>query len=542
MLKRISSIILILSIFFGCLTLAEASESPLVILYTNDVHCALDENIGYAGVAAYRDAYRSAGYEVLLADCGDSTHGSSIGLLSQGAAPIEIMNYIGYDVACLGNHEFDSGYYQMLELVELADFPFVSATLFDNQGNHPVNPYVILEAAGIKIAFVGALSPDTKLSVRYDSLRDENGVLLAEFSDGNHGEDLYAAVQTAVDDAVDEGAELVVLLSHLGTDEASSPWTAPELIAHTRGIDVVLDAHSHSIISDAHYPNADGEDVLLSSTGSMLSNVGALLIEEEDGAFTLSTRLHSETLFQDAETQTFVDSIIDKYEEAYHEVIGTSDVDLYMTAHEPNADSALRVVRLRETNLGDLFTDALRIVSGADIGLTSGGSIRSNVAAGQVTLRDVNNIHPFDNTLCIFEITGQELLDALELSVRMLPEENGSFLQISGVTFDVDLSVASPVVVKEDNSMQSINGARRIQNVLVNGEPVNSDSVYTVAASNFIMQGGDGYTLFADNKVLAKDVMPLLEVLVRYIRENLNGHIGEEYADPYGQGRITFLN
>ncbi len=545
MLKRFLILSLALMMALSGLALAEeadaAASNGVVILYTNDVHCAIDTNIGYAGVAAYEKAYEDAGYDVLLVDCGDAVQGAAVGTLSTGEYIVDIMNEVGYDVATIGNHEFDYGMDRFNELVEMAEYPYVSANFTDLEGNTILSPYAVLEAGGYSIAFVGASTPETFSKSTPTYFQDEEGNFIYSFCGGNDGADLYAAVQAAVDDARAEGADYVVVLSHLGTEASSVPFTSTDLIANTSGIDVVLDGHSHSVWEMEIEQNKDGEDVVMSSTGTQLTALGSLTIDAEGN---LATQLHTETIFQDDETAAFIDGIEAQYADTLATVVATSDVDL--TIYDPTETDAdgnpIRLIRSQETNLGDLCADAYRAISGADIAFVNGGGIRDSIPAGDITYEQIIAVHPFGNALCVVEATGQEILDALEMSVRHVPDETGGFLQVSGLTFEVNMGVESSVVVDDADMFVEVAGDRRVQNVLVGGEPIDPEATYTLASHNYMLKsGGDGYTMFADNVLLQDEVMLDNQVLINYITESLGGVVGEEYSDPYGQGRITFV-
>lgn len=545
MLKRFLILSLALMMALSGLALAEeadaAASNGVVILYTNDVHCAIDTNIGYAGVAAYEKAYEDAGYDVLLVDCGDAVQGAAVGTLSTGEYIVDIMNEVGYDVATIGNHEFDYGMDRFNELVEMAEYPYVSANFTDLEGNTILSPYAVLEAGGYSIAFVGASTPETFSKSTPTYFQDEEGNFIYSFCGGNDGADLYAAVQAAVDGARAEGADYVVVLSHLGTEASSVPFTSTDLIANTSGIDVVLDGHSHSVWEMEIEQNKDGEDVVMSSTGTQLTALGSLMIDAEGN---LATQLHTETIFQDDETAAFIDGIEAQYADTLATVVATSDVDL--TIYDPTETDAdgnpIRLIRSQETNLGDLCADAYRAISGADIAFVNGGGIRDSIPAGDITYEQIIAVHPFGNALCVVEATGQEILDALEMSVRHVPDETGGFLQVSGLTFEVNMGVESSVVVDDADMFVEVAGDRRVQNVLVGGEPIDPEATYTLASHNYMLKsGGDGYTMFADNALLQDEVMLDNQVLINYITESLGGVVGEEYSDPYGQGRITFV-
>ena len=543
-MRKILSCLLALALLLSGLTAfaEETAAKDVVVLYTNDVHCGIDENIGYAGLAAYKKAFAKAGYDVLLVDNGDAIQGGPVGTLSKGEYIIDIMNEVGYDVATIGNHEFDYGMDQFMALREKAKFPYVSANFTDLEGKLILDPFVIKEAGGRKIAFVGASTPETFTKSTPTYFQNEKGEYIYDFCEGEDGKRLYAAVQKAVDDAREAGAEYVVVLAHLGIDGSSVPYTSSDLIVNTNGIDAVLDGHSHSTIEQEVVKNKDGEEVLLTSTGTKLAAVGALTIAA-DG--TLSTRLHTESIFQDDETTAFVEGIKAQYGETLAKVVASSQVDLIvndLTAVDSEG-KPIRIIRSQETNLGDLCADAYRLVSGADIGVVNGGGIRAAIPAGDITFEQIINVHPFGNAMCVVEATGQQILDALEKSVSKLPDENGGFLHVSGLTFTVDMSVPSTVVVDDKGNFVEVSGERRVKDVKVGGEDLDPAKTYTLASHNYMLKsGGDGFNMFINDKLLQDEVMLDNQVLITYITENLGGVIGEEYAEPYGQGRITIIN
>lgn len=536
MIKKLLTILMIAAMMtsiFAFAEEAEVSHPPVVILYTNDVHCGIEDNIGYAGVAAYEAAYAKLGYEVLLVDNGDSIQGGPIGTLSKGEYIIDIMNAMGYDVAAIGNHEFDYGMDQFMTLKDKAEFPYVSANFCDMEGNPILDAYVIKEAGDYKIAFVGASTPETFTKSTPTYFQDGEGNYIYSFSQGEDGAKLYAAVQAAVNAATAEGADYVVVLSHLGIDGVSVPYTASDLIVNTTGIDVVLDGHSHSVLPQEVVLNAAGEEVLLSSTGTKLENLGALVFAE-DGSF--STKLHTETLFKDDEAQAYLDSIKALYEETLNQVVASTEVEL--TISDPATGE--RAVRSAETNLGDLCADAYRATMGADVAFVNGGGVRANIEAGEITYGEILNVHPFGNSACLVEASGQEILDALEMGARALPDENGGFLHVSGLSYEIDASIPSGVVLDDESSFVEVAGERRVKNVLVGGEPINPEATYKLASHNYMLKsGGDGFNMFMDNPLLLDEVLIDNQVLINYIIDVLDGVVGEEYADPYGQGRIV---
>ena len=328
-------------------------------------------------------------------------------------------------------------------------------------------------------------------------------------------------------------------MSHLGTDGSSVPYTSSDLIVNTTGIDAVLDGHSHSVWEMELVQNAAGEDVILSSTGTKLNNVGSLVIEAgEDQTPVLTTALHSESLFQDEEAEAFIATVKAQYEETLNQVVATTAVDL--TTKDPATGE--RAVRTAETNLGDLCADAYRVVLGADVAFVNGGGVRADIPAGDITYGQILSVHPFGNMACLMEVTGQQILDALEMSSRTLPDECGGFLQVSGLSYEINAGVESSVVVDDAGSFVEVAGERRVQNVLVAGEPIDPEATYTLASHNYMLKsGGDGLNMFQGDVLLQDEVLIDNQVLINYIVDTLGGVVGEEYADPYGQGRITII-
>ena len=543
MLKKLLAVLLVVSMLMTGFALAEeelpAEHQPVVILYTNDVHCGIEDAIGYAGLAAYEKAYEKLGYEVVLVDNGDAIQGGPIGTLSKGAYIIDIMNAMGYDIATIGNHEFDYGMDVFMSLREKAEFPYISANFCDLEGNTILDPYVIKELGGWKVAFVGASTPETFTKSTPTFFQDAEGNYIYDFCQGEDGAKLYAAVQKAVDAARAEGAEIVIVMSHLGTDASSVPYTSSDLIVNTTGINAVLDGHSHSEWEMELVKNAAGEDVILSSTGTKLNNVGSLVIGVGDeDAPVLTSALHSESLFQDEEAEAYIATVKAQYEETLNQVVATTAVDL--TTKDPATGE--RAVRNSETNLGDLCADAYRMVLGADIAFVNGGGVRADIPAGDITYGQILSVHPFGNMACLIEVSGQQVLDALEMASRDVPNECGGFLQVSGLTYEINVGVESSVVVDDKGSFVEVAGERRVQNVLVDGQPIDPEATYTLASHNYMLKsGGDGMSMFQGSTILQDEVLIDNQVLINYIVDTLGGVVGEEYSDPYGQGRITII-
>ena len=523
-------------------------DNSIVILYTNDTHCGVTDGMGFDGVARVKTALEAAGKNVILVDNGDAVQGDVIGTLSKGEAIIDLMNAMGYDVATIGNHEFDYGMEQFNKNVGLASFKYVACNFIGPDGNPVLDAYTIIECAGKKIAFVGVATPQTFKSSTPTYFMDENGNFIYSFCEGNNGQDLYDAVQNAVDAARAEGADYVIALTHLGIEADAQPWTSSDVIVHTNGIDAVLDGHSHSVIESETVKNKDGNKIPLTSTGTKFQNVGWLVIGE-DGSIT--THLISasaialmddlDLLNEDGGMGDVIAAAIAKNEELVNKVVAHTDVELVV--NDPVLTD-VRIVRRMETNLGDLCADAYRAMGETDVAFVNGGGVRASIPAGDITFGQIIKVHPFGNALCVVEATGEEIMDALEFSVSKLPGEFGGFLQVSGLKFDIDMNVESPVKTDEKGMFVSVEGERRVKDLEVlqadgTYAPIDPEKIYTVACHNYLLKDmGDGYTMFADNNLLRDSVMIDNQVLINYIVDVLNGTVGSEYADPYGQGRI----
>lgn len=385
---------------------------------------------------------------------------------------------------------------------------------------------------------MGICTPETFTKSTPTYFQDENGNYIYGFCEGGDGKDLYDAVQTAIDAAKADGAEIIIALGHLGTDQESSPWTSKEVIANVSGLTAFLDGHSHSTIPSEPVKGKDGKDVLLSSTGTKLQNLSQLVIKT-DGTVTTELIAAKDCTEKDPDTDAFVKDIQAENEELLNTVVASSNVDL--TISDPSTGK--RMVRSHETNLGDLCADAYRTVTGADIAFVNGGGIRTSIAAGDITYDDIIKVHPFGNTACVVEATGQEIVDALEMASKSAPGEAGGFLQVSGLAYSIDTFVESTVTTDDKGMFTGITGERRVYDVYVlqDGEyvPIDLDATYTLASHNYMLKsGGDGINMFTDNKVLQDEVMLDNQVLITYIQDYLGGVIGEEYANPYGEGRI----
>ena len=548
--KRFAIVALVM-IFSLTMVFAEGASEALneqkdvVILYTNDVHCGIDENIGYAGLYAYKNDLIAQGYEVALIDAGDAIQGDVIGTVSRGEYLVDIMNAVGYDVCVLGNHEFDYGMDRLAELIEKSNAYYINDTItYSGSGENLLGgtyPSVIGTFGYIRVGIIGVSTPETltKSTPRYFM---EDGEFVYDFASGD---ELYSTVQDEIDFLRDYGVDYVILVTHLGVEEDSAPNRSIDLIANTTGVNAVIDAHSHTVMECEYVKNKNGEDVILTQTGTKLANIGKLTISK-DGTF--KAELISE-YEKDPEFTAYIESIKAEYEDALNAVVAHSDVELAI------ADgTGARMVRNQETAIGDLCADAYRYVSGADIAFVNGGGIRAAIHQGDISTANMISVHPYGNMLCMCEATGQQILDALELGSMNTKSvsseggnavgESGGFLQVSGLKYTIDTSIPSGVKKDADGLFSGVEGERRVKDVYVleNGEwtQIDPEKTYTLASHNYMLQDmGDGYTMFANNHFLLESIMLDNQVIITYITQGLGGTIGEEYSAP--QGRITVL-
>ncbi len=551
-MKKLIALLLALVLTLSCTAAfaddaAPALEKDLVVLFTSDVHCGIDQGWGYAGLYAVKESL-SADHHVLLVDDGDAIQGEPIGTMTHGEAIIDIMNTMGYDVAIPGNHEFDYGVENFLALTEKANFPYISCN-FNKEGELVFDPYLIKEVDGVKIAFVGVTTPLTLRSSTPRYFMNDEGEYVYGFLQDETGEAVYEAVQNSVDAARAEGAAYVIVMGHMGNETECSPWMYSDVIANTTGIDAFLDGHSHDT-DQVIMKNKDGEDVVRSACGTKLGHIGALTITT-DGK--ISSELYSwgssvaapKLLPLDNAASEAVSAASDVLNEKLQQVVATSSVDLII--HDPVAVTAdgkpVRIVRSAETNLGDLCADAYLDQAGdADIAFVNGGGIRVAINKGDITLNDILRVHPFGNSLTVIEVTGQQVLDALEWSVHALPGEFGGFNQVAGLSFRFDPNIPSPCTQDEKGFFAGMDESleRRVRDVLVAGEPLDPNGTYKLASIDYqLLNHGDGYTMYDGATVLQESVKLDNQVLIDYITEALGGSIGAGYEEPYGQGRIV---
>ena len=499
-----------------------------VILHTNDVHGAVE---GYAYIAQLKADYEAKGAEVILVDAGDFSQGTTYVSSTKGADAVTMMNAAGYDVVTLGNHEFDYGYAQLKENMSKAKFKVVCADVFNEDGTPIFDAsYTYTTKSGVKVGFFGMETPETQTKANPALIK---GLTFA---------DKDAFTKAAADQvAALKDADVVICLAHLGVDAESAPYRSTDLYAAVKGIDFIIDGHSHTVMTKGE----KGEPI--QSTGTAFKNIGVIVIDDA------SKKIESNSLYEikedtakDATVAAAAKVIVDRVNNEYGVKFATSKVELN-GAKAPNGNRDV------ETNNGDLITDAMRwkVLQNKDgltvnedhvVAITNGGGIRAAIAKGDVTKKDINTVLPFGNTVAVVYVTGEQLLEALEASTFSTPTAVGGFPQVSGINFTIHTGKAYD---KNDTTYPETTyyGPKTINRVVinsVNGKEFKANEVYAVVTNNFCAAGGDTYYAFKAASAQFDTGIPLDEAVMEYVTKELKGVIGEQYAAP--QGRVTYFN
>lgn len=548
-------------------------KSDVTILYTNDAHTYIDNaspEITYSAIAALKKSYEDAGKPVLLADAGDHIQGTAYGSMDNGATIVELMNAAGYDVATLGNHEFDYGMERAKEVIEDAEYPYLSCNWVNLPNGKRVLPDVkVFVKGGVRIAFVGVTTPETftKSTPAYFMNEDQTEYIY-DILGGDDGQKLYDAVQKSINKAK-LMADYVIGLGHLGVDPSSAPWTSEEVIAHTKGFDAFIDGHSHTVVEGRKVLDASGKEVLLTQTGSYLANVGEMTIGA-DG--TISTRLLSAYESTDSVVAEIEKNWINTVDDMLGEKIAVGDVKFYVN----DAETGKRRIRSAETNLGDFVADGIYSYFNeieklnCDIAIMNGGGIRADVDADYWTFKTCKTVSPFGNVACLMSVKGQQIQDALEFAARFAGsgKENGGFLHVAGATYEIHTDIENTVQT-DDKSVWigSATGTPRVQNVKIYNkttgtyEPLDVNATYAMAGMNYTLRNlGDGFAMF-DGAELIKDYVSEDYLVMSTYAMSFDGvdaeglpHLSSatsplasypgyliNYENPYGAGRITIL-
>jgi 5'-nucleotidase/UDP-sugar diphosphatase len=493
-----------------------------VILHTNDVHGAV---AGYAYIAQLKADYEAKGAEVILVDAGDYSQGEVYVSDTKGLDAVEMMNATGYNVVSLGNHEFDYGFAQLKDNMSKAKFKVLCADVFNADGTPIFDAnYTYTTKSGVKIGFFGMETPETQTKANPALIK---GLTFA--TDDAFTKAAADQVKALKDD------DIVICVSHLGVDAESKPYRSTDLYAAVKGIDFIIDAHSHTVMMKGE----NGEPI--QSTGTKFANIGVIVIDDA------SKKIESNSLYEikedtakDATVAAAAQKIIDRIDKEYGAVFAKSEVELN-GAKAPNGN------RDSETNNGDLITDAMlwKVMQNKEgltvnedhvVAITNGGGIRDYIKVGNVTKKDIKTVLPFGNTVAVIYVTGAELLEALEASTYSLPV--GGFPQVAGINYTISTAVAYDANA-ETYPASTYYGPKSINRVTINsinGKEFKVDDTYAVVTNNFVADGGDTYYAFAAATSKFDTGMTLDVAVMEYITKELKGVIGKQYAEP--QGRI----
>ena len=587
------SIALLLCLMLVCALAAPAAAAQtgtsedIVILYTNDVHTYIDGPLSYDVISGIKKELETQYAHVLLVDAGDHVQGTAYGSMDKGETIIQLMNAAGYDLATLGNHEFDYGMDGCMQIVQWAQYPYVSCNFYEEvngvREENVLPSYQIFDCGTEKLAIVGITTPESFTKSTPSYFQDESGNYIYGISGGEDGSALYADVQSAIDSAVAEGATKVIALGHLGDDLSSQPWTSAEVIANVSGLSAFIDGHSHSTVEGQNVTDKDGNSVVLTQTGQYFGQIGMMVISAETGEITtgfigseeilepvvdesgnpvkdeegndqtevVGYRLVSD-LYTGAEwcSDETVAAIKDQWIAKIGEQLGTVIGSTSLALDNYSADGT-RLVRSQETNTGDFAADALYYLfdnmdMDVDVAIMNGGGIRNEAVTGEISYQTCKTIHTFGNVACLQTITGQQLLDALEWGARTAGtgEECGGFLQVSGITYKIDTQW--PDSTQKDEKGVWIGGPTggyRVHDVKVYNKETNAwdaldlEAHYNLAGYNYTLRDlGDGFNMF-DGAVNVLDyVMEDYMVLANYVQafeggvvEASNSPLAEKY-------------
>ena len=511
----------------GTTAVEQTYAGKTVILHSNDVHGAIT---GYACIAALKTDYESRGAEVILVDAGDYSQGTTNVSTTKGADAVAMMNAAGYDVVTIGNHELDYGYEQLMDNMSKAEFKVVCADVFDADGTTIFDAnYTYTTKSGVKVGFFGLLTPEAQTKANPALIK---GLTFAI-------DDLWAVSQKQIDALAD--ADVVICLSHLGVDNETKPYTSYDLWNNTKGIDMIIDGHSHTVMTkgDKNEP--------IQSTGTAFANIGVIVIDDASKKIESNELVAvTDTMAKDEAVAAAAEKIIDRVKAEYDVKFAVSKVELN-GAKAPNGN------RDSETNNGDLITDAMvwQVLQNKDgltvnedhvVAITNGGGIRAAIKPGDVTKNDINTVLPFGNTVAVVYVTGAELLEALEASTYCTPGAIGGFPQVSGINYTIHTGKAYDANA-ETYPNSTYYGPKSINRVVINsinGKEFKENEVYAVVTNNFCAAGGDTYYAFASASAQFDTGIPVDEAVMAYITRELKGVIGEKYAAP--QGRITYFN
>ena len=586
-MKCHAKIIALLSLILPLASCGNSPEKPredITIIYTNDIHGYIDnatkddsgatkDGLRFSKVAGYVDALKKQGKNVLLVDDGDQVQGSIYGAMDKGEQMISIMNEAGYDLATPGNHDFDFEMKGFNGFVERANFPYISCNFQSILENKLVlEPYKIFDIGGAKVGFIGISTPETITASTPSYFQNDKGEFIYTFLGQDDPKKLYASVQNTIDSIKDK-VDYVVALGHLGVgmDAEKKGISSLKVIANTSGLSAFIDGHSHTMVEQRMVKTKDQKECLLTQTGSYLEAFGEMTISKKG---TFSSKLIKDCDAVDETVKEKERALISRIQEAMGETVATVDHKLYTN----NPDKpAQRLIRARETNLADLCSDCMYWYLNdqkeleCDIALINGGGIRAEMEAGEVTYLNVESVHPFGNQICLIKTKGINIKNAIEMGVNVIgewdkdwdcPAENGGFLHVAGMKYEIDASIPSSVKTDDNGMFLSVDGPYRVKNLKIYDKATQSyvdfdeEKEYFVGGINYLLKNsGNGLSMFLDSENVLDYIGADYVVLAEYMKAFQNGRVNNanapikarqnylyDYENPMGSGRITFLN
>lgn len=501
-------------------------KDDVVIVFENDVHGAID---GYPFFAGYRDAMKEQYRYVVTVSCGDFLSGNSHCNFDSCRSLTSIMASVGYDYTVIGNHEFDNSISLMQDRLQAIGAKTLCCNFADlHTGEQIFEGHDVQQYGNIRVGFVGVTTPKMISLIPLSHVTDESGNIVYDFG----GDNIEELIQAEVDATISEGADYVILLSHVGEDQMG------EIIKSVSGVDAILDAHTHTVQPGAYFTDADGKQVLWTSTGTKFQNIGKLIIST-DGKISSGLISREEITARSSKVQAEVDKANAEYDAFANVKIGVAEAKI--SIYDENGNFTART---EECALGDFVAEASRTMLGADIGLVNGGGLRAEIEAGDITFNTIFTVLPFLNEMCVVEVTGQSLLDALEMSYRLTPAKNGGFLQVAGLKVEIDSTIATTVVVDANGVFQSVAGERRVKSVMVQDKsgdfaPLDPAGRYTIAATKYVLlEQGDGLVFAGATEVPTQQSYVDVYLVVDFIKHHLHGTVGREYSQT--DGRIYF--
>jgi len=485
---------------FVLLALSGCAGKSATLYYTTDTHGRLEadgESIGMDRIAALKKQTPAS----LMVDAGDFLQGNPAVNLSEGKDAVRLMKMAGYYAATLGNHEFDFGQEALGARIAEAEagpnpLHILSANVLKADGGTFVRLAVITTVNGLKIGFFGLTTGETPVQTHP---RNVKGLVFADV--------LQTAAQMAAGLRA-EGCDVVVALTHVGTKGVTGT-TSRDIAAKVDGIDVVIDGHSHVELNET-LPNG----TLLVSSGAHAEGLGRLILAKSGKhnlkkSAVLLRKADMAAITPDPAVAQSLAQIKTEQAQLLTRVIGATPVDL---------DAERVNIRTRETNFGNLCADALRNMTGANVAIINGGGIRHSIAKGTITKGDVIAAIPFADAVVTKEVTGAQLLEILEHGFSGLPGESGGFPQLSGLSVRIDPTRPA--------------GKRVISTTLANGKTLEPERKYTLAVSDFLAVGGDGYPVLAKLPI-QKQYLPPDAALETYLKV-----MGDKAFENIVPGRI----